>query len=36
MLYFHGPFAATAVYQYVNFNNVPGDLGSFKRRAFRA
>ncbi|MFM0314921.1 porin [Paraburkholderia nemoris] len=29
VLYFHGPFAATAVYQYVNFNNVPGDLGSF-------
>ncbi|SAL19574.1 porin [Caballeronia turbans] len=25
-LYFHGPFAATGVYQYVNFNNVPGDL----------
>ena len=30
VLYFHGPFAATAVYQYVNFNNVPGDLGSFE------
>ncbi|WP_133649925.1 porin [Paraburkholderia flava] len=29
VLYFHGPFAATAVYQYVNFNNVPLDLGSF-------
>jgi predicted porin len=29
VLYFHGPFAATAVYQYVNFNNTPGDLGSF-------
>lgn len=29
VLYFHGPFAATAVYQYVNFNNVPSDLGSF-------
>ncbi|SIO60858.1 Outer membrane protein (porin) [Burkholderia sp. GAS332] len=29
VLYFHGPFAATAVYQYVNFNSVPGDLGSF-------
>jgi predicted porin len=28
ILYFHGPFAATAVYQYVNFNNTPGDLGS--------
>ena len=27
-LYFHGAFAATAVYQYVNFNNTPGDLGS--------
>jgi predicted porin len=26
-LYFSGPFAATAVYQYVNFNNNPGDLG---------
>ena len=25
-LYFHGPFAATGVFQYVNFNNVPGDL----------
>jgi predicted porin len=25
-LYFHGPFAATGVYQYVNFNNAPGDL----------
>src|SRR6201996_5968221 len=25
-LYFHGPFAATGVYQYVNFNNTPGDL----------
>ncbi|WP_186179883.1 porin [Burkholderia gladioli] len=28
MQYFHGPLAATAVYQYVNFNNDPGDLGS--------
>ncbi len=28
VLYFHGPFAATAVYQYVNFNNSPSDLGS--------
>ncbi len=28
VLYFHGPFAATAVYQYVNFNNTPGDIGS--------
>lgn len=27
-LYFHGPLAATAVYQYVNFNNTPGDLGN--------
>ncbi|MDE1142270.1 MAG: porin [Paraburkholderia tropica] len=27
-LYFHGPFAATAVYQYVNFNSTPGDIGS--------
>ncbi|SIT39971.1 Outer membrane protein porin [Paraburkholderia piptadeniae] len=27
-LYFHGPFAATGVYQYVNFNNTPADLGS--------
>ncbi|BDD93180.1 porin [Pandoraea sp. NE5] len=27
-LYFHGPFAATGVYQYVNFNSAPGDLGS--------
>ena len=27
-LYFHGPFAATGVYQYVNFNNTPGDLTS--------
>jgi predicted porin len=27
-LYFHGPFAATAVYQYVNFNNTPGDISS--------
>jgi predicted porin len=27
-LYFHGPFAATAVYQYVNFNNTPGDINS--------
>ncbi|WLE60818.1 porin [Burkholderia plantarii] len=26
--YFHGPLAMTAVYQYVNFNNAPGDLGS--------
>lgn len=26
-LYFHGPFAATAVYQYVNYNNKPGDIG---------
>jgi len=25
-LYFHGPFAATGVYQYVNFNDAPGDL----------
>src|SRR5579863_3154712 len=25
-LYFHGPFAATGVFQYVNFNNAPGDL----------
>lgn len=25
-LYFHGPFAATGVYQYVNFNNAPNDL----------
>ncbi|MDE1181537.1 porin [Paraburkholderia sp.] len=28
VLYFHGPFAATAVYQYVNFNNTPSDLSS--------
>lgn len=28
-LYFHGPFAATAVYQYVNFVNEPGDIGGF-------
>jgi predicted porin len=28
-LYFHGPFAATGVYQYTNFNNTPGDLASF-------
>lgn len=28
LLYFHGPFAATAVYQYVNFNTTPGDIGS--------
>jgi predicted porin len=27
-LYFNGPFAATGVYQYVNFNNAPTDLGS--------
>jgi predicted porin len=27
-LYFHGPFAATGVYQYVNFNDTPGDLTS--------
>jgi predicted porin len=27
-LYFHGPFAATGVFQYVNFNNSPTDLGS--------
>ncbi|MFP6557198.1 porin [Paraburkholderia sp. B3] len=27
-LYFHGPFAATAVYQYVNFNDTPGDIDS--------
>ncbi|QJP72935.1 porin [Burkholderia glumae] len=26
--YFRGPLAMTAVYQYVNFNNAPGDLGS--------
>jgi predicted porin len=25
-LYFHGAFAATGVYQYVNFNDAPGDL----------
>ncbi len=36
VLYFHGPFAATAVYQYVNFNNTPGDLGSFDSSACRA
>jgi predicted porin len=28
LLYFHGPFAATAVYQYVNFNSAANDLGS--------
>jgi predicted porin len=28
-LYFRGPFAATGVYQYVNFNNNPGDLSTF-------
>ena len=28
-LYFHGPFAATGVYQYVNFSSTPGDLTSF-------
>ncbi|CAM2191285.1 Outer membrane protein (Porin) [Paraburkholderia kururiensis] len=28
VLYFHGPFAATAVYQYVNFNDSPTDLNS--------
>jgi predicted porin len=27
-LYFHGAFAATGVYQYVNFNDAPGDLDS--------
>jgi predicted porin len=27
-LYFHGPFAATGVYQYVNYNNTPGDLST--------
>ena len=27
-LYFHGPFAATGVYQYANFNVAGGDLGS--------
>lgn len=27
-LYFHGPFAATGVYQYINYNSSPGDLGS--------
>jgi predicted porin len=27
-LYFHGAFAATGVYQYVNFNSSPGDLDS--------
>ncbi|WP_206954934.1 porin [Trinickia acidisoli] len=27
-LYFHGAFAATGVYQYVNFNNAPNDLGT--------
>lgn len=27
-LYFHGPFAATAVYQYVNYNMTPGDIGT--------
>ncbi|MCW0134188.1 porin, partial [Burkholderia pseudomallei] len=26
--YANGPFAATAVYQYVNFNNAPRDLGT--------
>src|SRR5579863_10722083 len=33
-LYFHGPFAATGVFQYVNFNNVPGDLVSPPSVAF--
>ncbi|WP_414443256.1 porin [Burkholderia sp. 22PA0106] len=28
MQYYRGAFAATAVYQYVNFNNSPTDLGS--------
>lgn len=28
VLYFHGPFAATAVYQYASFNFSPGDLSS--------
>jgi predicted porin len=28
ILYFQGPFAATAVYQYVNFNDTAGDLSS--------
>jgi predicted porin len=27
-LYLHGAFTATGVYQYVNFNNAPGDLTS--------
>jgi predicted porin len=27
-LYFHGAFTATGVYQYVNFNDAPGDLAS--------
>lgn len=27
-LYFNGPFAATGVYQYVNYNSAPGDLSS--------
>ncbi len=27
-LYFNGPFAATGVYQYVNFNSSPADLNS--------
>lgn len=27
-LYFHGPFAATGVYQYANFNSTPGDLAT--------
>ncbi|KVE33259.1 porin [Burkholderia sp. TSV86] len=30
--YANGPFAATAVYQYVNFNNDPGDLGALVSR----
>ena len=29
-LYFHGPFAATGVYQYVNFSETPGDLPTFE------
>ncbi|MDN7176847.1 porin [Caballeronia sp. SEWSISQ10-4 2] len=29
-LYFHGAFAATGVYQYVNFNSAPGDLSSLE------
>jgi len=28
LLYFNGPFAATAVYQYVNYNVAPGDIGT--------